>query len=513
MPISTRLIFVLAAMTFLAACKREGAPARSIAADPTFCSQVHTTGAKLSEHLGPLVPLMRTSTGVYSLEEGDVSLVSRAWLAEAAERTIDVQYFIFTADNVGLIAVDYLLRAAERGVHVRILVDDFMLEVGGAELLALDAHPNIEIRLYNPTANIGKSLPTKLFNLTTDFRGFNQRMHNKTFIVDGQVAITGGRNIADEYFDYDHEFNFRDRDVLLLGGATIEVQRSFNRFWNNPLSVPIRSLVRTTVTPDTAPTYRYLHEYACDPRNFWPQVRDRIKSVPVAFTRILESGALVWSDSVTFVSDVPGKNAGTSGIGGGGVSTEELIRLIKGAQKSVTIESPYLVTTPLSQSLFRELIARGVRLRILTNSLASTDNLEAFSGYQRERDALLKIGVEIYEFKPDAQVRRQVMTGVLQAALDYKPTFGLHAKSMVVDDHVAVIGTFNLDPRSANLNTECFAVIRNGRIAQALRHAMDVDTQPDNAWHTTADFNPDGAVSAGKRIKVWLRRVVPKAVL
>ena len=217
MPISTRLIFVLATTTFLAACTREGAPARTIAADPAFCSQVHTTGVKLSEHLAPLAPLMRTSTGVYSLEEGDVSLVSRAWLAEAAERTIDVQYFIFTADNVGLIAVDYLLRAADRGIQVRILVDDFMLEVGGAELLALDAHPNIEIRLYNPTANIGKNLPTKLFNLTTDFRGFNQRMHNKTFIVDGKVAITGGRNIADEYFDYDHEYNFRDRDVLLLG--------------------------------------------------------------------------------------------------------------------------------------------------------------------------------------------------------------------------------------------------------------------------------------------------------
>jgi phosphatidylserine/phosphatidylglycerophosphate/cardiolipin synthase-like enzyme len=513
MPISKRLIFVLAPITFLAACQREGAPARRIAADPAFCSQVHTTGAKLSEHLAPLAPLMRTSTGVYSLEEGDVSLVSRAWLAEAAERTIDVQYFIFTADNVGLIAVDYLLRAADRGVHVRVLVDDFMLKAAGDDLLALDAHPNIEIRLYNPTANIGKNLPTKLFNLTTDFRGFNQRMHNKTFIVDGTVAITGGRNIADEYFDYDHEFNFRDRDVLLLGGASIEVQRSFNQFWNDPLSVPIGSLVRTTVTPDTATTYRYLHEYACDPHNFWPQVRERIKSVPVAFSRILESGALVWSDSVSFVSDDPGKNAGTSGIGGGGASTEELIRLVKGAQKSVTIESPYLVTTPLSQGLFHEVIARGVRVRILTNSLASTDNLEAFSGYQRERDALLRMGVEIYEFKPDAQERRQLMTSALQATLDYTPTFGLHAKSMVVDDHVAVIGTFNLDPRSANLNTECFAVIRNPRIAQDLRHAMDVDTQPENAWHTTVDFNPDGAVSAGKRLKVWVRRVVPKAVL
>jgi cardiolipin synthase C len=513
MPVSTRLVFALATIATLAACGRERGPAVTVAADPAFCSQVHASGTKLSEHLAPLAPLMRTGTGVYPLEEGDVSMVSRAWLTEAAEHTIDVQYFIFTADNVGLIAVDYLLRAADRGVRVRLLVDDFMLEVGGEQLLALDAHPNIAIRLYNPTANIGKNLPTKLFNLTTDFRGFNQRMHNKTFIVDGEVAITGGRNIADEYFDYDHEFNFRDRDVLLLGGASSDVQRSFERFWNDPLSVPIRSLLRTQVTPDTAATYRYLHAYACDPRNFWPQVRERIKSVPVAFTRIRESGALVWSDSVTFVSDVPGKNAGQSGIGGGGASTDTLIQLIKGARKSVTIESPYLVTTSLSQGLFRDAIARGVRVRILTNSLASTDNYEAFSGYQRERDALLSIGVDIYEFKPDAQVRRQVMTSALQRTLDYAPTFGLHAKSMVVDDHIAVIGTFNLDPRSANLNTECFAVIRDARIAHGLRHAMDVDTQPENAWHTTADFNPDGAVGAGKRLKVWLRRVVPKAVL
>ena len=513
MSISTRLVSALATIALLAACERESAPRVAVAADPAFCSQVHTTGAKLSEHLAPLAPLMRTSTGVYPLEEGDVSMVSRAWLAEAAERTIDVQYFIFTADNVGLIAVDYLLRAADRGVRVRLLVDDFMLEASGEHLLALDAHPNLEIRLYNPTANIGKNLPTKLFNLTTDFRGFNQRMHNKTFIVDGQVAITGGRNIADEYFDYDHEFNFRDRDVLLLGGASGDVQRSFERFWNDPLSVPIGSLVRSAVTPDTAATYRYLHDYACDPRNFWPQVAERIKAVPVAFSRILESGALVWSDSVTFVTDAPGKNAGTSGIGGGGATTDELIRLIKGAQKSVTIESPYLVTTPLSQGLFRDAIARGVRVRILTNSLASTDNYEAFSGYQRERDALMRLGVEIYEFKPDAEVRRQVMTGALQTTLDYAPTFGLHAKSMVVDNHIAVIGTFNLDPRSANLNTECFAVIRNARIAQDLRHAMDVDTRPENAWHTTAAFNPDGEVSIAKRIKVWSRRLVPKAVL
>ena len=484
-----------------------------MAADAAFCAQTQTTDARLSEHLAPLASRMRTSTGVYPLEEGDVSMIARAWLTGAAERSIDVQYFIFTADNVGLIAVDYLLRAADRGVRVRLLVDDFMLEADGDQLLALDAHPNIEIRLYNPTANIGKNLPTKVFNLTADFRGFNQRMHNKTFIVDGQVVITGGRNIADEYFDYDHEYNFRDRDVLLLGGASADVQRSFNVFWESALSVPVARLVRSTATPDTATVYRYLHDYTCDPRNFWPQVRERIKSVPVAFARILQSDSLVWSDSVSFVADVPGKNSGADGLGGGGVTTSELIRLVTSARKSVTIESPYLVTTRQSQDLFRETIARGVRVRVLTNSLASTDNVDAFSGYQREREALLEIGVDIYEFKPDAEERRRLLTGALQSTLNFAPKFGLHAKSMVVDDEVAVIATFNLDPRSANLNTECLTVIRDARVAASLRHAMDVDMQPENAWHTTRDFNPDGNVRIAKRVKVWFRRVVPKAVL
>lgn len=496
----------------LVAC--DAAPTRRVAADPAFCAQIQAPGARLSEHLAPVAAQMQSSTGVYTLEEGDGSMVARAWLSDAAERTIDVQYFIFTADNVGLIAVDYLLRAAQRGVRVRLLVDDFMVEADAEALLALDAHPNLDIRLYNPTTNIGKNLPSKLFTLSTDFRGFNQRMHNKTFIVDGQVVITGGRNIADEYFDYDHAYNFRDRDVLLLGGAAADVQRSFDLFWNDSLSVPVASLVRATVAPsDTAAAYRYLHDYACDPANFWPQVRERITSVPVAFERIRESGALVWSDSVTFVTDLPGKNAGDEGLGGGGASTDELIRLIRGAQRSVTIQSPYLVTTQLSQDLFREVIARGVRVRILTNSLGATDNLEAFSGYQRERDALLAIGVELYEFRPDAAVRREVMTGALQATLDFAPTFGLHAKSMVVDDAIAVIGTFNLDPRSANLNTECLAVIRDVRIAGDLARAMDVDMRPENAWRTTAEFNPDGEVGIGKRLAVWWRRVVPKAVL
>jgi phosphatidylserine/phosphatidylglycerophosphate/cardiolipin synthase-like enzyme len=499
----------------LLACGACAEPAeREAVADGAFCAQVHGTEPRLASYLAPFDTLMRARTGVYSLEEGDQAMIARAWLTDAAESSIDVQYFIFSADNVGLIAVEHLLRAADRGVRVRLLVDDFMIESDADALLALDAHPNLEIRLYNPTTNIGKNLPAKFVSLATDFRGFNQRMHNKAVIVDGRVVITGGRNIADEYFDYDHAYNFRDRDVLLLGGVATEVQRSFEEFWTDPLSVPIGKLVETPVADSVVQrTYAYLHTYACDPANFWPQVRERITAVPETFVQIVNSGALTWVDSVEFISDAPGKNDGTAGLGGGGASTDALIALIRGAERSVTIQSPYLVTTSLSQELFKEAIARGVRVRVLTNSLASTDNLEAFSGYQRERARLLAIGVELYEFRPDAAVRREVMSGTLQERLNFSPVFGLHAKSMVIDGRTAVIGTFNLDPRSANLNTECVAVIRDVRVAEALTRAMEVDMRPENAWRTTAEFNPDGETPFGKRVKAWTRRVVPRAVL
>jgi len=173
---------------------------------------------------------MNSKSSAYVLEDGDGSMIVRAWLSEHAEKSIDIQYFIFSVDNVGLIACDYLVRAADKGIKVRILVDDIMVEADPEDIMTLDNHENIEIKIYNPGANLGKNIGQKLVKIAKDFRGFNQRMHNKTFIVDGKVVITGGRNIADEYFDYDHEYNFKDLDFLLLGKIGQDVQNSFNLF-------------------------------------------------------------------------------------------------------------------------------------------------------------------------------------------------------------------------------------------------------------------------------------------
>ncbi|PBQ30271.1 phospholipase D family protein [Sphingobacteriaceae bacterium] len=479
-----------------------------------FCASIHRNDSfSLSRELAPLEKLMESKTGVVVLEDGGNAILARAWLSEYAEKTIDIQYFIFSTDNVGLIACDYLVRAADRGIKVRILVDDILVDAGPHEILTLDSHENIEIKIYNPGINLGKNIVQKVAKFTTDFRKANQRMHNKTFTVDGKVVITGGRNIADEYFDYDHEYNFRDRDVMFMGKAVTTVENSFEAFWTSSLSVPVTQLVEEEGN-DFKDKQRFerLHQYACNPENFWPQVREHLAEMPVLFKKIQNSGNLQWLDSVAFVSDIPGKNEERADHKGG-VTTDELIRLVRSAKVSIDIQSPYLVTTDLGKKLFAETVKRGVKIRILTNSLASTDNLEAFSGYQRDRKKLLETGVRIFEFRPDAMERYKVMTGALQEKLHYTPVFGLHAKSMVIDGKVTVIGTFNLDPRSANLNTECLTVIQSEKIAEGVLKGMNEEFKPENSWETTSESNPDKEAGKMKRLNTFTRKVVPKKIL
>lgn len=469
----------------------------------------------ISEQLAPYQKYLQDNkTGVYVLEQGTEAMFTRAWLTEHAEKTIDIQYFIFSTDNIGLLAVDYLVRAADRGVKVRILVDDIMLEATGDELLTLDQHANIDIKIYNPLANVGKNIVQKVGNLTFKFHEFNQRMHNKTFTVDSLVSITGGRNVADEYFGYDHQYNFRDRDVFLIGETAKQIESSFEQFWQHDLSVPVNKLINDkNREKQNPPSFEKLHQYACNPKNFLPSVREQIQQIPEAYKQAVKNGDVHWLDGIEYVSDQPGKNSGEKFLAGSGDSTEKLIELVQQAKHSITIQTPYLVTTELSQQLFKELINQGVEIKILTNSLASNDNYEAFSGYQRDRNKLLEIGVQIYEFKPDAQIRKKVMSKEMHQQLDTPPIFGLHAKSMVIDERVTVVGTFNLDPRSANLNTESITIIPSPAISQKLKQIMLVEMQPENAWHTTVDWNPDSEVGLSERLKVKSRRIVPKSIL
>ena len=194
-------------------------------------------------HAGHLAQLEESAqkhpgeSAVHLLEKGEESLMVRAWLAESAERTIDVQYFIWSNDNIGILASERLLSAAERGVKIRVIVDDLLIDAEPKTILSLNAHPNIQIKIYNPMHSVGAGFFTQLWYLLTDFRGSNQRMHDKVAIFDHSLAITGGRNMADEYYDYDHAYNFRDRDVMVAGAVMSEIDQSFESFWESPISV------------------------------------------------------------------------------------------------------------------------------------------------------------------------------------------------------------------------------------------------------------------------------------
>ncbi len=452
-------------------------------------------------------------SGVYVLDTGMEALLARAWLADHALHTIEVQYFIWSTDNIGILATEALLRAADRGVRVRVIVDDLLIDAPDKALLALAKHPNVDIRIYNPKHSVGTPVHKQVLNVATNFRGVNQRMHDKTFIVDGKLAITGGRNMADEYFDYDHDYNFRDRDALLLGEVVKTMQASFERFWGSDLCATVESLydglglMQKDVRVDDeeiVKIYRELHEYANAPDNFAPEVRAALDAAPDSFPRMAEE--MFWGEA-TFISDLPGKNDNVISLGGGGLTTTALAKLVEDAHERIVIQSPYLVLSGDAMELFDKAIKRGVHVRINTNSLASTDNLQAFSGYRRQSGTLLKMGLEIFEYKPDPESQSRQIQRI--ARMNGKPpVFALHAKTMVVDSRTVYIGTFNVDPRSQNLNTEVGVIVRNEKLAHAVEAAIESDMLPGNSWNAATD-QPDRQVSFAKRLKIWFWRAMP----
>lgn len=267
--------YSLVILLFFTACKEN-----EIAIIETdFCSNIHRNDSvSLSQELEPYNDLMQTKTGVYVLEDGSGSMVARAWLSEYAEKTIDIQYFIFSTDDVRLIACDYLVRAEDRGVKVRIIVDDIMVDADSEDILTFSSHENIELKIYKPGTNLGVNIFQKIGKLATNFRSVNQRIHNKTFIVDSKAVIIGGRNIADEYFDYDHEYNFRDRDILLFGKESKKVSKSFDNYWNSYLSKEVSEVIKSKSKNTTT--------------------EDPFKNLPNTFKSFANSDNFFWLDDL-----------------------------------------------------------------------------------------------------------------------------------------------------------------------------------------------------------------------
>ncbi len=447
-------------------------------------------------------------TGVWMLEYGLEALLLRGWLAEQATQTLDVQYFIFSADNVGLISTAAMVSAAERGVKVRLMVDDVLAHGDESILRDIHHHPNIDVKVYNPNINIGKTLTEKSKNLLTQFEDINQRMHHKTFIVDGKVAITGGRNVGDEYFDLNSDYNFRDRDVALFGGSVASINEGFEVFWDDAHSVPIHQLLKPVSTQKAQQTLNSLRNYACTPTYFDSRFRSQMDAMPERIRQKIQSGELSWTDKVQYISDAPWKNE-SEGLGGGSITTRRLLDLLSQAERRIWIQTPYLILSDVGLSALQAARDKDIEIKILTNSLAATDNYPAFAGYKKVRNLLEEMGVEVYEMKPNApDIMAMNQTGLpdkMDAAV------GLHSKSMLIDDHISVVGTFNMDPRSANLNTESLVVIRDVEVTSRLAVDFARDMNADNAWPANATNDKEAGLK--RRLLTWMSALVPSALL
>ena len=519
--------------------KRPGQLLVLVFASILYISPCFSQEDKLIEELVlPQVAEHPGKSGLYVLEKGGEALLARGWLADRAVKSIDVQYFIWANDNIGKLAAEALLRAADRGVHVRVIVDDLLINAESDELFAMAYHPNIEIRLYNPVHSVGVNFLERLTRLAIDFRGSNQRMHNKMFVVDNMIAITGGRNMENQYFDFGHEYNYRDRDVLLVGDVTNELTVIFEEFWNDELARPVEKLVSNPFEADIdwAPEddwgdglevdqkkllnkldkltaervnaiYKGLHAYAKDETNYLPEVRQSMAGISNEVENITQS--MYWLDA-TFISDRPGKNNTwfNYSLGGGGDSTSALAQLLGSAKDNVVIQSPYLILSDEAWDLFKSVLARGVSIKIVTNSLASSDNLPAFSGYSSQVDELLEAGIDVYEYRPDAKRRRELVKQYSQYKDGDLPVFSLHAKTMVVDDSIVYIGTFNLDPRSQNLNTEVGIIAKSKELARAVKREIEIDMEEGNSWNVRTDGHNNGT-SVIKRTRNFLWKLIP----
>ena len=415
---------------------------------------------------------MPEASGFRLLPLGTFALDARGQLARRAQATIDVQYFHFANDDTGQWLLQQLRDAAKRGVRVRLLLDD--LHTGGADelLLGFAAHPNVEVRLFNPFLRARGSGPLGRFLAAPlDWGRINFRMHNKMFIVDGAWAVIGGRNIADEYFLRKESNNFIDVDALVVGQVLSPLQSLFDRYWNSEIVYPLQAIVRSPQT-DEQRLVSFEQATVATPKPQPIPILDRDVLGYGSIGPELDSGALqlIWASAYVF-ADHPDKPF--DGMVGGDLLetsvTYNVFEAINMAKQEVVISSPYFVPGKDGMKLFTDLRNRKVKVGVLTNSFASTDEPIVHLGYSRYRKPLLKLGVELYELSYQ-RVREN-----MQSLLRSKTLGRLHSKAVVIDRRVSYLGSMNLSPRSATINTEFGAVVDSPQLAQELFRLIEID--------------------------------------
>ncbi|MEE4303059.1 MAG: phospholipase D family protein [Wenzhouxiangella sp.] len=421
-------------------------------------------GEQISDHPG--------ESGIHPLYDPLDAFAARYLLAHSAERTLDVQYYIWGDDLTGTLMLHALLQAADRGVRVRLLLDDNGVEGLDQTLLALARHERIEVRLFNPLA---LRWP-RWVNYFTDFRRINRRMHNKAFTADNRATIVGGRNVADEYFAAGTGLLFADVDVLAVGQVVGEVSDDFDRYWNSESAWPVEALVEPADGDPVAglrrAAARIEHDEAASAYldNF--EHSRFIERFLDGRLEMIWGPAELLSDDPHKILDKPGPK---------GLLSDQLQETIGLPQDRMYVVSPYFVPTRTGAKLFTELARSGVEVVVLTNSLEATDVAAVHSGYSRYRKRLLKAGVKLFEMQRLSGQERMRGTGPLGSSGS-----SLHAKTFAVDGERVFVGSFNFDPRSARLNTEMGLLIDSPELAAELEETFAVDV-PERAYSVHLD--------------------------
>lgn len=406
-------------------------------------------------------------SGIYLLPEPRLAFAARTKLAKYAEKTLDVQYYIWQKDTTGMMLLHELQQAAERGVRVRLLLDDNGTGGLDTELMALNAHPNMQVRLFNPFL----FRPFKPVGFVTDFMRSNRRMHNKSFIADNAVAVLGGRNVGDEYFGATSGVLFADLDNLVSGDLVQEVSASFDEYWDSESAYPIELIVDSISQAEHDLGLAKLLQAQASPEAMnYIQAKQELGDL----NAVLQNRDLWHWVPTQFVVDPASKGLGV-------YQKNELIlhnigKTLGDIDQSLDVVSPYFVPTKEGTDYFVSLAEKGIKVRILTNSLVANDVLAVHSGYAKHRKRLIESGVLLYEMKPQFSSKHTNKIGFLGSSGS-----SLHAKTFSANMKRVFIGSFNFDPRSAKLNTEMGIVADDAQLAQDLDNIFKADV-PKSSW-------------------------------
>ena len=402
-------------------------------------------------------------SGIHALSDGRSAFATRELLIKAAQRTLDVQYYIWHDDISGTLLLQSLLEAAQRGVRVRLLLDDNGTAGLDAMLAALDGHPNLEVRLYNPFVQ----RTFKPLGYLTDFRRLNRRMHNKSLIADNAAAIVGGRNVGDEYFGAAKQADFADLDLIAVGAVVTEVSGIFDQYWSSQSAYPLSTVVKRP--PADATTLLQARRAQFGGESAVSEYAEAVKNSTVV-RELLSSELLVEWVVTRVLADDPAKTLGQAASGADPRLMPRLKATVGEPESRFDVVSPYFVPMASGTETFAELVRRGVQVRVLTNSLSATDVPAVQAGYAKRREALLRAGVKLFELKATAAPAGD--SGNWVAKLGGSAA-SLHAKTFAVDGRRAFVGTFNFDPRSAELNTEMGFVVDSPSVAGQISHAFE----------------------------------------